>query len=67
MSFWRAHVVWFDADAEDIEIEADSIEEAARKLYEEWAPTGWTEGAVYGPDYAISVDLEASEFNATRF
>jgi hypothetical protein len=31
-----------NADTEDIDVEATSFEEACRKSYDEWAPTGWT-------------------------
>lgn len=53
---------WFDGmDFEQIDIEAESLESAAMKVWEKWRPTGWTHATVYDPEsgLVVGVDLES--------
>jgi len=57
---WDVDLYWFDDDEHDTDVEADTAEEAARKTYDEWHPTGWTHAVVGG----IDVDLDAPDFES---
>ena len=58
MKRWDVNLYWFDDDSDQVEIEADTLEEALLLTYEKWHPTGWTHALLGGVD----LDLEASTF-----
>lgn len=54
---------WFDGDDSDqTEVEATDLDDAARKVWDHWAPTGWTGASLRDAGRSISLDLEARTF-----
>ena len=63
---WNVDIYWFDDDEYDTDVEADTIEDAARKVYEKWHPTGWTHALVSGEGRWLGIDLDAEPFSFTE-
>jgi hypothetical protein len=69
MRSWGVQVTWLgDADEYWTEVDADTIEDAARKVWEEWGPTGWTSAFIDGGGIGNwgRVDLDKELPNFTR-
>lgn len=49
--YYEVLVEWgYGEDTEQLDVEAESFEEACRKAYDEWSPTGWEGLTVYDMD-----------------
>lgn len=58
---------WFDGDdSEQTDVEADTLDEAARRVWDEWAPTGWTLATLSENERYVSLNLEAKTFELAR-
>lgn len=63
MSTYVVSLEWFmGEDTERTDIEADDLDDAARKAYEHWSKTGWTAAGLSENGRHISLDLEANTF-----
>jgi hypothetical protein len=62
MARWDVNLYWHDDDSEDMDVDAETLEEALRMVYAEWHPTGWTHALVGGVD----LDLEAATFDESN-
>jgi hypothetical protein len=59
---------WFNGDdSSSTDIEAADLESAARAVWDEWRPTGWSSASVHEKGRYISLDLEAATYEAGRW
>lgn len=62
MTRYEVSLDWFNEDPETVEVEAETLDEAARKVWDEWHRTGWTDASVREAGRTISLDLDANSY-----
>lgn len=55
-----------DPDVAYIEVEADTVEQAARVVWDEWHETGWDQASISGRGDWLWINLDLPEFNFSR-
>lgn len=66
MKTWEARIIYDQDDVYDTDIDAETIEDAARLVWDEWHPTGWHEAVITGDGDWLSIDLDQDEPNFSR-
>lgn len=68
MTTWEVLVIYDQDDTHHTDVDAETIEDAAHVIWDEWHPTGWREATVTGPgpDDWGWINLDADDFNFSR-
>lgn len=59
-------IYWFDDDEDQTDVEASDLDDAARRVWAAWSPTGWTQASIRDPESGawVYLDLDAESFDA---